>query len=121
MSGRSIPAILWKGWGFLGIGPLPPCWPFMRVLGTVMAHVGVSFRVLMYYNERILRLKIHWKLTCPPSWTNFVLTSLCSILNGYVIPLKVVPCPFPISVLAIKDFRFQAIDSKALERLQTEN
>ena len=32
---------------------------FMVGLGTVMVPVGVSFSMLMYYNERILRLKVY--------------------------------------------------------------
>ena len=56
---------------------------------------GVSFSMLMYYNEHIMRLKVYWKLNLPPSWTYAVLTSFCCILNSCVILLKVVPCPLP--------------------------
>ena len=69
MSGRIIPTILGKGWGFPGIGPLPTFWPFMVSLGTVMALVGMSFSMLIYYNECIIRLKVYWKSNLPPSWT----------------------------------------------------
>ena len=33
---------------------------------TVKSLVGVSFSMLTYYNERIMRLNVHWNL--PPSW-----------------------------------------------------
>ena len=36
---------------------------------TVMAPVGVSFSMLMYYNECIMKLTIYWKSNLPPSWT----------------------------------------------------
>ena len=58
MSGRIIPTILEKEWGFPGIGPSPTFWPFMVGLGTVMAPVDVSFSVLIYYKENIMRLKV---------------------------------------------------------------
>ena len=32
MSGRIIPTILGKGWGFPGIGPLPTAWSFDSAL-----------------------------------------------------------------------------------------
>ena len=46
-----------EGQGFPGIGPRPIFW-IMVGLGTVMAPVGVSFSLLMCYNEHILRLKV---------------------------------------------------------------
>ena len=95
MSGRIILTILGKGWGFPGIGPPPTFWPFMVILGTVMALVGVSFSMLMYYNEHIMRVIVYWKLHLLPSWTQLVLTSFCHVLNSSVILLKVVPCPLP--------------------------
>ena len=69
MSGRIIPTILGKGRIFPGIEPPPTFRPFMVSLGTVLVLVGVSFSMLMYYNECIMRLKVHWKLNLPPSWT----------------------------------------------------
>ena len=42
-----------------------------------------------------MRLKAHWKLNLPPSWTSSVLTSFCHSLHYCVILLKVVPCPLP--------------------------
>ena len=68
MSERIILTILEKGWRFLGIGPPPTFWSFMVGLGTVMALVHVSFSMLMYYNEHIMRLKGYWKSNLPPSW-----------------------------------------------------
>ena len=79
-SGRIIPTILEKGWGFPGIGPLPTFGPFMVSLGTAMVPVGVSVSMLIYYNEHITRLKIYWKSNLPTSWAQLVLTSFCSIL-----------------------------------------
>ena len=29
-------------------------------------------QMLMYYNEHIIRLKVYWNSTCPPSWTQLV-------------------------------------------------
>ena len=69
MSGRIILIISEKGRGFPGIGPLPTFWTLMVSLITVMALVGVSFSMLMYYNECIMRHKVHWKLNLLPSWT----------------------------------------------------
>ena len=69
MSGRIIPTIGGKGQRFPGIGPPPTFWPFMVSLGTVMALAGVSLSMLMYYNEHMMRLRVHWKSNIPPSWT----------------------------------------------------
>ena len=44
-----------------------------------------------------MRLKVHWKSTLPPSWAQWVLTSLCRILNGFVIFNG---CPLPTSLLS---------------------
>ena len=69
MSGRSIPAVLgdkmqisrnWATVHFL---------TFVVGLGTLMALVGVSFTLLMFYDECILRLKVYRKLDVLPSWT----------------------------------------------------
>jgi len=35
---------------------------------SVMAPMGVSLSMLMYYNEHIMRLKVYWKLHLQPSW-----------------------------------------------------
>ena len=40
-----------KRWGFPGIGPLPTFWSLMVDLRTVMVLVGVSFTLLMCYDE----------------------------------------------------------------------
>ena len=61
MSGRIIPTILWAGRRFPRNWATAHFWPFMVSLGTVMALVGVSFSMLIYYNERIMRLKVYWK------------------------------------------------------------
>ena len=47
-----IPAILWKGWGFPGIGPPATFWPSMVGLRTVKVLVGVSFSMLSYQEEK---------------------------------------------------------------------
>ena len=57
MNGKIIPTILGKQWIFLGIGLLPTFWSLMVSLGTVMVSLGVSFSLLMSYNEHILRIK----------------------------------------------------------------
>ena len=36
-------------------------------LGTIMELVGLSFSMIMYYNEGIMWLKIHWESNLPPS------------------------------------------------------
>ena len=52
MSGWIIITILGKRWGFPGVGPSHP---FMLVdPGTVMASLGMSFSLMMCYNELIL-------------------------------------------------------------------
>ena len=48
-------------WGRVGISrnwATAHCLTFRVSLGTVMVSVGVSFSLLMCYNERILRLKV---------------------------------------------------------------
>ena len=52
---------------------------------------GYVIQMLMYYNEHIIRIKVYWKSN---------LLDLCFqlvyvISSGYVILLKVVPCPLP--------------------------
>ena len=42
---------------------------FVVGLGTVMGLVGVSFSLLMFYDECTLRLKVCGKLDVLPSWT----------------------------------------------------
>ena len=50
---------------------------FMVRLRMVMALLGISFSMLMYYsqhiimhyNKHIMRFKVYWKSTLPPSWT----------------------------------------------------
>ena len=51
---------------------------FMVRLRMVMALLGISFSMLMYYsqhiimhyNKHIMRFKVYWKSTLPPSWTS---------------------------------------------------
>ena len=57
-----------RGEGFPGIGPQPTFWPCIIGLRIVMALVGVSLPMLVYYNE-CFRFKVHWKSNLPPSWT----------------------------------------------------
>ena len=70
--------------------------------------------MLMYYNECIMRFKVYQKLNLPPSWAWLVLTSLCHVLNGYVLLLKVLPCPFPISLALQNDMPISSIHHPAL-------
>ena len=58
MSGRIIPALLGKLWGFPGIGSLPLFWSLMADLGTVTVPVGLSPSLLMCYSEYILGLTV---------------------------------------------------------------
>ena len=83
MSGRIIPTIWGKGWGFPGIGPTPTFRSLIVSLITVMVLVGVSFSMLMYYNEHIMKPKVHWESNLPPSWTWLVLNSFCHVLWLY--------------------------------------
>ena len=46
-----------EGWRFPGIGPLPTLWSLVN-LGNVLAPLGVSFSLLIYSNDRILRVKV---------------------------------------------------------------
>ena len=57
MSGRSIPATSGRGRDFQELGHHPFFDPYGH-LRTIMAPAGVSFSLLMCYNERILRLKV---------------------------------------------------------------
>ena len=68
MSGRNILTMLDKGQGFPGVGAPPTFWPFIVGFRTVMAPVGVSFSMLIYYSDCIIRLKVYWKSNLPPSW-----------------------------------------------------
>lgn len=97
MSRRII--VLGKGQTFPGIGPLLTFWSLVAGFEPVMAPEGVSLSLLMCYSERIRRFKVQWRSPCLPSWTQFVLTSLCPVLNGYVILLRVVLCLLPASLL----------------------
>ena len=95
MSGRIILIILGKGQRFPGIGPLPTFWPFTVSLRTVIVLVGVSVSMLMYYNEHI-----QWGSESTGSRIFHHLgPGLFSLVfityYGYVILLKVVPCPLP--------------------------
>ena len=49
----------------------------------------------MYSNEHVMRPEVFWKWDLPPSGALLVLTSICPILNGYVILLAVMTCPLP--------------------------
>ena len=51
MSRRIIPTIWGTGRRFPGIGSLLTFWPFMVSLRTVLLPMGVSFSILIYYNE----------------------------------------------------------------------
>ena len=61
--------------------------PFMVGLRIVMVLVGVSFSLLMYYNECIMRFKVYWKLISPPppspSYTYLILIRYV-MSSGYV-------------------------------------
>ena len=69
MSGKIIPIILGIGQGFPGIGPPHNFWPFVAGLRTVVVLVGVPLSMLVYYNEPIVSLKVHWKVNLRSSWT----------------------------------------------------
>ena len=84
-----------KGQRFPGIGPPPIFWSLKVSLGTVLAPLGVSFSLLVCYNERILRIKIQSKLTCLPSWTHLIPISLCCVL-GLCHPFKSCALPPPL-------------------------
>ena len=108
MSGKIIPTILGKGQRFPGIGSPPTFWPFVVSLGTVMALVGMSFSMLLYYNEYIRRRKVHWKSNCLLSWSQQVLTSLC-LSSMAVILLTVVPCPLPVPHALKRSYDFSPL------------
>ena len=61
-------------------------------LGTVMVPVGMSFGLLMCYNERILRLKVWWKLDSSAILDLFGSNQFMSC-PWAVILLQVAPCP----------------------------
>ena len=68
MSGRSISAILGKGRGFPGAGPLPTFGSLVS-LRAITAPMGMSLSLLMCSSECVLRLTVCWKSTPLPSWT----------------------------------------------------
>ena len=51
-----------------GVEPLPAFCPFMVHLGTAMAFVGVTFSMLVPYNEHVKSLKVYRKSNLLPSW-----------------------------------------------------
>ena len=51
MNGRIIPTILGKGQRFPGTGSPPTFWSLMVSLGAVVVPLGMSFSLLMCYNE----------------------------------------------------------------------
>ncbi|CAM9282476.1 unnamed protein product [Rangifer tarandus platyrhynchus] len=53
----------------------------MVSLRTIMMPVNVSLSLLTCYNDCMLRLKVCWELTHPPSWTYLVLIGLCHVLK----------------------------------------
>ena len=75
----------------------------MVSLRTIMVLVSVLFNLLMYYNECTMKFKVYWKLNLLAIF--YLIGSnqfFFHILNGYVILLKVVPCPLP-SCLSFKE------------------
>ena len=54
---------------------------FMVGLGIARTPVDISLSLMMCYNESTLRLKVWWKLTCPPSWAYLVLIGSCCVLG----------------------------------------
>ena len=70
-----------EGWTLSGTGPAPTIWPFMVSLGTGKAPVGVSLSLLICYKEYTEAQGLV-EVSCLPSWSKLVLTSLCSVLDG---------------------------------------
>ena len=58
MSGRIIPTILGKGWRFPGNCATAHLLVFDGWPGTIKATLGVSFGLLMGYDEHILRIEV---------------------------------------------------------------
>ena len=59
---------------------------------------------LMYYNERIMRLKVYWESNLLSSWTQLVLSSFCHVLWLYH---SFIGCALPPSLLfhsPLRDF-----------------
>ena len=93
MSGRSISVILGKGWGFSGIEPSPTLWPLWSTLELSwwlwVCHIICScvitniYRVSRCSGSLIHHLGLIW----------FYSVYVMSL--GYVILLKIVPCPLP--------------------------
>lgn len=54
-----------------------------------MVLAGVSFSMLIYYNERN-RLKVYWKSSFPPSWASLVLTGFVFLFaaSSFVVELE---------------------------------
>ena len=97
MSGRSIPAILGKGWGFPEIGPPPTFWPLWLALELSWC-LGVCHLACW-----CVTVSVSWGLRSSgsqlvrlPSWTYLVLISLCHVL-GLCHPFK--GCALPPSLL----------------------
>ena len=110
-----INTTIWgKGRKFPEIGPPLTFWAFMISLRTIMVPTGVSFSLLMYYSEGIIRLKVCQKSNLQPSWAQQVLTSFCLIHNIYVILLKVVSFPLPSRLNTTQQLKNIHIDTQQL-------
>ena len=92
MSGRIIPLSWGRGTDFQELGHCPLFWPFMFSLGTVITPVGVSFSMLMYYSEHIMRLRSTGiqssailNLVCCNQWMSYP-QLLCHSFKGCALP-----------------------------------
>ena len=68
-------------------------------------------QMLMYYNERIMRLKVYWKSNLPPSWTQLVLTSFRHVPWLYH---SFKGCALPPSLLFHLNFTDEEMPAKTL-------
>lgn len=96
LSGRIIPTLLEKGWGFPGIGSPStfwPLWPALELLWCLwVCHLICRCIDIVGVYTEAQGLEVSY----PPSWTWLVLTR-SSMSSMAIILLKVVPWPFPVS------------------------
>ena len=76
--GRLFQLFPGRGGDFLELGHCP-LFGLLWLASELSWSMGVSFSMLMYYSECIMRLKVYWKSNLLPSWTQLVLTSFCHV------------------------------------------
>ena len=97
-----------EGKGFSQGSMPPPFYPILILNFWSWPPIGVSFNMLEWWNQHIMRLKVYWKLDLSPSWSQlvpFVCVCVCVCVCSFLselwtlylkdlcsLPLKGFPC-----------------------------